>query len=119
MKCHLTDKGAFLLFTVTGVFSETENFSVIKNIIAECRLHNKFSVFVDMRSVDLSSLTFTNRVNIAKALSEINERKIRWATVVKAEFISPGGITQLMAENRGANYHTFSDENEALKWLIA
>ena len=105
----------------TGTFSRVEALRVGQEAYAEAARSNRSALLVDVRGVSGRVPTILDRfefgTHIAKHYLEFDPR-IRLAVLGHEPMIHPERFGELVARNRGADARVFTDEAEALGWVL-
>ena len=111
----------YLEIGCTGVYSRAESLRVGEEAYREAARANRSAVLVDVRQVTGRVPTILDRfemgMRIAKHYLESDPR-IRLAVLGHEPMIHPERFGELVARNRGADARVFTDEAQALEWLL-
>jgi hypothetical protein len=104
-----------------GTYSRVEALRVGQEAYAEAARSDRGALLVDVRGVSGRVPTILDRfefgTHIAKQYLEFDPR-IRLAVLGHEPTIHPDRFGELVARNRGADARVFTDEAEALGWLL-
>jgi hypothetical protein len=106
----------------SGPYSRAEAFRVGEQAYREAGAAGRRSVLVDVRGVKGRVPTFFDRFDIGTHIAEqhfAQQPRVRLAILGREPMIHPERFGELVARNRGADARVFTDEAEALKWLLA
>jgi hypothetical protein len=105
-----------------GLFSRSEAFRVNDEAFRCAAAENRRNILIDARRVVGKLPTILDRydigVNLANSYLEQLPR-VRLALLGHEPMIHPDRFGEIVARNRGADARVFTDEAEALKWLVA
>jgi hypothetical protein len=105
-----------------GFFSRSEAFRVNDEAFRRAAAENRRNILIDARRVVGRVPTILDRyeigVNVARSTLEQLPR-IRLALLGHEPMIHPDRFGEIVARNRGADARVFTDESEALQWLVA
>ncbi|HWN07224.1 MAG TPA: hypothetical protein VNO53_08675 [Steroidobacteraceae bacterium] len=105
----------------TGLYSRAEALRVGDEAYREAARSNRSAVLVDVREITGRVPTILDRfemgMRIAKHYLESDPRT-RLAVLGHEPMIHPERFGELVARNRGADARVFTDEAEALGWLL-
>jgi len=105
----------------TGLYSRAEALRVGDEAYREAARSNRSAVLVDVREITGRVPTILDRfemgMHIAKHYLESDPRT-RLAVLGHEPMIHPERFGELVARNRGADARVFTDEAEALGWLL-
>jgi hypothetical protein len=105
----------------TGMYSRAEALRIGEEAYREAARANRSAVFVDVREVKGRVPAILERfelgVQIAKHYLE-SEPRTRLAVLGHEPMIHPDRFGELVARNRGADARVFTDEAQALDWLL-
>lgn len=107
---------AYVLATVTGAPTIEEFLSMLQELGADSVAWDASAVLVDLRGVT-APYTFTEQLRIGEAVGRNLRHLRRSAALVPPERITRVG--EKAANHTGATVRVFSDEAEALEWLLA
>jgi hypothetical protein len=111
----------YLEMGCTGTYSRTEALRVGEEAYTEAARSNREALLVDVRGVTGRVPTILDRfefgTRIAKHYLKFDPR-IRLAVLGHEPMIHPQRFGELVARNRGADARVFTDEAEALDWLL-
>lgn len=109
------DRGEYLFASIRGQWTETSARRVIEEIKSEADKYNQSRVLVDLMDIlppDLPYTRFTTGIYAAQVWGS----SLKVATVTRQEFITR--FAENAAVNRGAKLRGFTDEKQALQWLL-
>ena len=111
----------YLEMGCTGAYSRAEALRVGEEAYAEAARSNRAALLIDVRGVAGRVPTILERfelgTRIARHYLEFDPR-IRLAVLGHEPMIHPERFGELVARNRGADARVFTDETEALGWLL-
>jgi hypothetical protein len=111
----------YLELGCTGLYSRAEALRVGEEAYREAARSNRSAVLVDVREVTGRVPTILDRfemgMRIAKHYLESDPRT-RLAVLGHEPMIHPERFGELVARNRGADARVFTDEAEALAWVL-
>lgn len=104
-----------------GLYSRAETLRVGEEAYAAAARANRSAILVDVRAITGRIPSILDRfemgVRIARHYLESDPR-IRLAVVGHEPMIHPERFGELVARNRGADARVFTDEAQALDWLL-
>jgi hypothetical protein len=105
-----------------GLFSRSEAFRVNDEAFRRAATESRRNILIDARRVVGRVPTILDRyeigVNIARSYLDQLPR-IRLALLGHEPMIHPERFGEIVARNRGADTRVFTDEAEAIRWLVA
>lgn len=111
----------YLELGCTGMYSRAEALRVGEEAYREAARANRSAVLVDVREVSGRVPTILDRfelgTRIAKHYLESDPRT-RLGVLGHEPMIHPDRFGELVARNRGADARVFTDEAQALGWLL-
>jgi hypothetical protein len=111
----------YLEVSCEGLYSRAETLRVGQEAYAAAAQANRGALLIDTRAITGRVPTILDRfemgVRIARHYLETDPR-IRLAVVGHEPMIHPERFGELVARNRGADARVFTDEKEALDWLL-
>jgi hypothetical protein len=111
----------YLELACAGLFSRAESQRVGEEGYKQAALANRAALLIDVREVTGRVPSIFDRfeigVRIAKHYREYDAR-IRLALLGHEPMIHPERFGELVARNRGADARVFTDEAQALDWLL-
>ena len=111
----------YLEVACAGLYSRAESLRVGEEAYREAARANRSAVLVDVRGVSGRVPTILDRfemgLRIAKHYLESDPRA-RLAVLGHEPMIHPERFGELVARNRGADARVFTDEAQALDWLL-
>jgi hypothetical protein len=112
----------YVEFACAGIFSRSEAFRVNDEAFRRAAAENRRNILIDARRVVGRVPTILDRyeigVNLAQSYLEQLPR-IRLALLGHEPMIHPDRFGEIVARNRGADARVFTDEADALQWLLA
>jgi len=109
----------YLILKVKGEYAIEDFLEIIKRIPGECQRLNTFNVLADLRGITLHSfIPFMDRIRMGKTTARFLGPKIKIAALSLPEFIHQDKVGELTARIRSAELKVFSDEKEAVDWLL-
>lgn len=106
----------------TGLFSRSEAFRVNEEAFRRAAAESRRNILIDARRVVGRLPTILDRyeigVNIARSYLEQLPR-IRLALLGHEPMIHLERFGEIVARNRGADARVFTDEAEAIRWLVS
>ncbi len=120
-RLHDENRGDHVLSRVTGVASVAEILQNAKDTIAFAHTHNLKRVLLDGRELDISRLSYADRLWLTLGLAPIWDFNIRWAFVIPSDHLDPitRASTMLSARMRAFDIQQFDRIQDALAWLLA
>jgi hypothetical protein len=106
----------------SGAYSRSEALRVGDQAYREAATAGRRNVLVDVRGVTGRVPTIFERFDIGVHLAERHfeqQPRVRLAMLGSEPMIHPDRFGEIVARNRGADARVFTDEAEALKWLLA
>lgn len=104
-----------------GLYSRAETLRVGEEAYAEAARAKRSAILIDVRAITGRIPSILDRfemgVRIARHYLESDPR-IRLAVVGHEPMIHPERFGELVARNRGADARVFTDEAQALDWLL-
>jgi hypothetical protein len=111
-----------VVLTCAGIFSRSEAFRVNDEAFDIAAKEGRRNILIDARQVRGRVPTIFDRyeigVNIARSWLEQLPR-VRLAILAHEPMIHPDRFGEIVARNRGADARAFTDEAEAMRWLLA
>ena len=111
-----------VVLTCSGPYSRSEAFRVNDEAFDIAAKKNRRNILIDARKVHGRVPTILDRydigVNLARAWLEQLPR-VRIALLGHEPLIHPDRFGEIVARNRGADTRVFTDEAEAMRWLLA
>ena len=89
--------------------------TIFQDILEEGKNYNLNKILIDIRNVKLL-INFLNRYEIGTFMAEIGKH-YKIAALTSEEEMSRK-FAETVARNRGLHFYVFSDEKEALIWLL-
>ena len=116
MKYDLIEQNnEYLLFKFTGMYSLTEAEELVKKMHGQC-LERKFDkLLADITEIE-GVIPNMDRFSIGESIAEVFKHNFKSALLAKKDLINY--FTENVAVNRGARFKIFSDEAEAIAWLM-
>jgi hypothetical protein len=112
----------YVEFACSGLFSRSEAFRVNDEAFIRAAAENRRNILIDARRVVGRVPSILDRyeigVNVARSYLEQLPR-VRLAMLGHEPMIHPDRFGEVVARNRGADARVFTDEAEALRWLVA
>jgi hypothetical protein len=105
----------YLFVAIRGQWTEKSARQVIEDIKREAETVHQTRVLLDLMDVLAPKLMFT-RFTTGKDIAEVWGTALKVATVAKPEFTTR--FTENVAVNRGTRIKAFTDETQALQWLL-
>ena len=109
------DKGEYLFVSLRGQWTETSARRVIEEIKSEADKYNRSRVLVNLMELLPPDLPFT-RFTTGKYMAEVWASSLKVAAVWKQELLTQ--FAENAAVNRGVKLKAFTDEQQALQWLL-
>jgi hypothetical protein len=113
---------AHVLLVCTGKYSRAEAFRISDLAYREATKADRRNVLVDVRQVNGRLPTLFDRFEIGVRLASLHFEqlpRVRLALLGDEPMIHPERFGEIVARNRGADTRAFTEELEALKWLLA
>ncbi len=122
IRCEVELRPDYVLLTCSGLFSRAEAFRINDEAFEIAARESRRNILIDARQVRGRLPTIFDRyeigVNIARAWLDQLPR-VRVALIGHEPMIHPERFGEIVARNRGADTRVFTDEAEALTWLLA
>jgi len=112
----ITNKGSYLLFEYTGLFTVEKAISCIELEVESCIQHQIYKVLLDVRGME-GPIRIIDRYEVGTYAVKTAEHKIITALVGREEQILPDHFLEKVTFNRGVVMKVFTDMKEAVKWL--
>ena len=109
------DMGQYLSVSIRGKWTEESARRVIEEIKSEAEKYNQSRVLLDLMEILPPDIPFT-RFKTGIYIAQVWGSSLKVATVARQEFITR--FTENVAANRGAKLKAFTDEEQALQWLL-
>jgi len=106
----------------TGSFSQDAALSVFERAFALAAEGNFDALLIDVRNLSGREPTLAERYELAVRVAELQATqtpRIRMAMLGHEPMIHPERFGEIVATNRGALTRVFTDERQALEWLLA
>jgi len=111
----VTNDGAFLRINVRGPATRANLFEVLGRIIAETKSEDIWRVLLDATGVSTAPSTI-GRFELGVELARAADRRMSLAVVGRPEMVDH--FFETVARNRGGSVRVFTDEADALHWLL-
>jgi hypothetical protein len=122
VRVEVTVHEAYVEFACAGLFSRAEAFRVNNEAFARAAAESRRNILIDARRVVGRLPTILDRyeigVNVARSYLDQLPR-IRLALLGHEPMIHPERFGEIVARNRGADARVFTDETEAIRWLLS
>ena len=112
----ITNKGSYLLFEYTGLFTVEKALACIDLEVEFCIKHEIYKVLLDVRKME-GPLKIIERYEVGTYAEKTAEHKIITALVGRQEYILPDNFLENVTLFRGVIMKVFTDIDEALEWL--
>jgi hypothetical protein len=114
----LEQRENYLYIKISDNYTEDILESGLKELFTECRNSNHSKLLIDALDIDLKSIKTLDRFNIGVKIAELSiiTPFIKVACVCRKQFSD--GFTVTVANNRGAQFKAFYNEDEAVEWLL-
>ena len=112
---------AYIRLDCTGVYSQGDALQVFTQAFALAALHGRDAALIDARGIAPPEPSLMQRFDMAVHVAEMQQRqvpRIRLAVIGNEPLVHPQRFAEVVATNRGANVRVFTDEPQAIGWLI-
>jgi hypothetical protein len=108
----------YLYVKLIGEYINDEVNPTLNKIFNECKSCNYSKMILDTLDIDIKPISIFDRFQIGVKIAELSTKSslIKVGCIVRKQHFD--GISVTAAENRGAQFQIFHDNNEALKWLL-
>ena len=111
-------KLSYIYFKAKGKYFEGEESKILDQFIQKCKEYNCYRLLLNCEDVDFNVRTMNNFIIGTK----IAEKCGKPGEMIKIACVRGSKLTdyfiETVAVNRGASFRIFSDENEAIEWLL-
>jgi hypothetical protein len=104
-----------LRIAMRGPATRDNLFEVLGRIVSETKSENVWRVLLDATGVSTSPSTY-GRYELGVELARVADRRMSMAVVGRAEMVDH--FFETVARNRGGSVRVFTDESDALHWLL-
>jgi hypothetical protein len=122
IRVHVSVHPEYVAFACAGLFSRSEAFRINDEAFRRAAAESRRNILIDARRVVGRVPTILDRyeigVNLARSYLDQLPR-IRLALLGHEPMIHPDRFGEIVARNRGADARVFTDETEAIQWLVA
>lgn len=116
VETEVTKKEDYIYFKIKGDYSWKNERPKFDEIVKASDNLNCETILLDCREINYDVSTF-DRYEIGEYIAEnYGERNLKIALLGNPKKLDR--FTETVAQNRGANFRMFTEENEALKWLL-
>jgi hypothetical protein len=107
--------GGLLRITLRGPSTRENLLEVLTRIVADTKSQNVWRVLLDARDLSTSPST-QGRYELGVEFARLADRRMSMAVVGRAEMVDH--FFETVARNRGGAVRVFTDETDALHWLL-
>jgi hypothetical protein len=112
---------AYLELACAGLYSRSESLRVGDEAYREAALAKRDTVLLDVRQVRGRIPTLFDRFDFGARIAQHyrqSDPRVRLALLGHEPMIHPERFGELVARNRGGDARVFTDETEALGWVL-
>ena len=105
----------------SGIYSRAEALRVGNEAYRQAALENRIAMLIDVRKITGRLPTLLDRYDFGVHVAEnylSTDPRIRLALLGNEPMIHPERFGELVARNRGADARVFTEEAQALDWLL-
>jgi len=111
----IEENNRYLHYEILGKYSLDKGKKILEELYAQCVEKNIHRLLVDITKKD-GVIPTMDRFDLGELIAKLFSFKIKFAVIVKKDQMNK--FSETVAVNRGANLYVFSDQKEALEWLL-
>ena len=117
-RVEIVKKRDYLLITVSGTFSPELSMESIDAMVTAAKKEDCKKILLDCRPMD-GEIGVLERFETGRYGALTIPRTFKIALLARKDQVSPEKFFQTVARNRGVNLTVFTENDEALGWLIS
>lgn len=116
---NLTQHDGYAAYRPRGRRDLQDAFAGLFAVLAWCRDHGFDQLLIDSRGLNsLPNLSITDRLDLGQGAANVAAGKVRVAMIAHENMLHPERLGTVVANNRGLKMGIFTQEVEALEWLV-
>ena len=117
MRIQLEEIIGYLVVRFTGAGTLEEAWRQFETIVEHCERADKNKLLLDFTEAQ-TEISLTDRYFLGERAKIFARKASKIATVGRPEQIDPRRFGEMVARNRWVNVRTFTNAEEAAKWLL-
>jgi len=112
---NIEKKDGYIHFKIEGEYPGLQILNGIDQILEAANKYQINNILLDIRNLEYS-LSSIDSFNIGEYIAKTYSDKLIKIACLRDKY-KEDDFTEIVAINRGANFHLFNDENNAINWL--
>src|SRR5215510_7591488 len=117
MRIQLEEIIGYLVVRFTGAGTLEEAWKQFESIVEHCERANKNKLLLDFTEAQ-TEISLTDRYFLGERAKIFGSQASKVATVGRPEQFDPRRFGEMVARNRWINVRTFTNAEDAAKWLL-